>query len=112
MKKDFGKVFCFSEIDMETDQAPETKTWAHIKWMHLEISLLSSVILYKSMSRKRRIAPFVFVCTNETYIHQTHALSNSYLGINSTINHLYSKGERLIILQVIAPDGPICERIK
>ena len=53
---------------------------------------------------------FIFVFTDETYIHRTHAHKMSYLGSDSTINRSASKGERLVILHAITPFGPLCER--
>jgi hypothetical protein len=55
--------------------------------------------------------PFVFVFTDETYIHRTHAHAKSYLSENATINRSSSKGERLIILHAITPDGPLWLRL-
>jgi transposase len=55
---------------------------------------------------------YVFVFTDESYVHNTHSLSNSYhaVGSDCRINKSSSKGRRLIILHAITPDGPLCER--
>jgi hypothetical protein len=55
---------------------------------------------------------YVFVFTDESYVHDTHCQHNSYFADNSDgrINKSSSKGRRLIILHAITRDGPLCER--
>lgn len=53
----------------------------------------------------------VFVFTDETYIQKTHAAKYSFLGDKSEFNRSASRGDRLIILHAISPDGPLCERV-
>ena len=66
--------------------------------------------MYTAFNFDPEACDFVFVFTDETYIHRMHAAKNSYLGVDSTINRSSSKGERLIILHAITPFGPLCEK--
>jgi hypothetical protein len=53
----------------------------------------------------------VFVFTDESYVHNTHALDHSYLQNGKEhIARSSSKGRRLIILHAITPDGPLCDK--
>ena len=54
---------------------------------------------------------FVQVCTDETFLHPTHANSHSYLGEDSVVDKSNNKGRRLIVIHAISEDGPLCERI-
>jgi len=53
---------------------------------------------------------FVFVFTDESFIHQNHASQFSFLSEAHNIERSSSKGRRLIILHAISADGPMCER--
>ena len=68
--------------------------------------------LYKKKVDPTNNSDYVFVFTDETYIHKTHAGKFSYFRSNedSTINRSSSKGERLIILHAITDTEPLCER--
>jgi hypothetical protein len=66
---------------------------------------------YKIWKDDPASCPFVFVFTDETYIHKTHAQSKSYLSKTSQVNRSSSKGQRLVILHAISPHGPLCERV-
>jgi hypothetical protein len=66
---------------------------------------------YKQWIADKDNCPFVFVFTDESYIHRTHAMSNSYINEKSQVNRSSSKGQRLIIMYAITPDGPLCQRI-
>jgi hypothetical protein len=53
----------------------------------------------------------VFVFTDESYVHNTHALDHSYLQKGKEhIARSSSKGRRLSILHAITPDGPLCDK--
>ena len=54
---------------------------------------------------------WVFVYTDESYVHQSHSTTNSYFvnGRTCEINRSGSKGRRLIILHAITNDGPLAE---
>ena len=53
---------------------------------------------------------YVFVYTDESYIHNTHAMANSYFDSKeSRIDRSASKGRRLCIMHAITKDGPITE---
>jgi hypothetical protein len=66
---------------------------------------------YKEWDADQENCPFVFVFTDESYIHRTHATKNSFVHQDTQFNRSSSKGERLIILHAITPYGPLCERI-
>ena len=66
--------------------------------------------LYVQFIRNPEECDFVFVFTDETYVHRNHSSKNSYMSSNSTINRSSSKGQRLVILHAITPFGPLCER--
>jgi transposase len=53
---------------------------------------------------------YVFVSTDESYIHNTHAHDYSYVQKGKEhIGRKSSKGKRLVILHAITPNGPLCE---
>jgi hypothetical protein len=53
----------------------------------------------------------VFAFADESYVHNTHALDNSYLQKGKEhIGRTPSKGKHLIILHAITRDGPLCEK--
>ena len=55
---------------------------------------------------------WVFVYTDESYVHQSHQTGNSYFlnGKSVEMNRSCSKGRRLIILHAITKDGPLAEK--
>ena len=66
---------------------------------------------YKAWKEDPENCAFIFVCTDESYIHQNHASKYSYLREGQEVNRKAGKGQRLIILHAITPDGPLCETI-
>jgi hypothetical protein len=56
---------------------------------------------------------FIFVFTDESYIHQTHSNKCSYIPIDKKkeckVVRSSSKGQRLIIMHAITTFGPLCE---
>ena len=53
----------------------------------------------------------VFAFTDESYIHNTHAMDHSYVQQGKEhIARSSSKGRRLIILHAITIDGPLCDK--
>ena len=52
---------------------------------------------------------YIFVYTDESYLHNTHAASNSYFSDDNTVNRSSSRGRRLCIMHAITKFGPICE---
>lgn len=54
--------------------------------------------------------PFVFVFTDESYVNKKDGVSMSYFGTEAAeFNRGSSKGDRLIILHAITPQGPLTE---
>ena len=54
---------------------------------------------------------YVFVYTDESYVHPSHCLKNSYFANGEEhMNRGTGKGRRLIILHAITADGPLVER--
>ena len=62
--------------------------------------------------REREEKDIVMVYMDESYIHQTHSHSMSYLKATSEVNRGAGRGRRLVILHAITKDGPLCETDK
>jgi hypothetical protein len=73
--------------------------------------LISLDNLYKNWSDDPENSENVSVFTDESYIHQNHSCSNSYLIEGMVANKKSSKGQRLIILHAKTPFVPVCERV-
>jgi hypothetical protein len=56
-------------------------------------------------------SPYVFVFTDESYVHQTHAQKHTWGGKETVINRSASKGQRLVLLHAITSKGPFCKKI-
>ena len=70
------------------------------------------IIGYDKIKRKITSGEkWVFVFTDESYIHENHHTEKSYFinGKNIEINRSFSRGRRLIILHAITKDGPLAE---
>ena len=73
---------------------------------HLTISFNNYYLKYAAIEYD-----FRFFFTYETYVNQTHA-SKKCCSTDTIINRLLSKGERLIILIAITPQGLLYKREK
>jgi hypothetical protein len=71
--------------------------------------LISFNDLYKVYVQDPVNCPFVFVFTDESYIHKGLGTTNSWTKGDSIINKSASKGTRLIMIHAITPFGPLCE---
>jgi transposase len=70
--------------------------------------LIQHDILYKSILAGN--SDYVCVFKDESYMHQTHSLDQSFLPIgDKAIERKSGKGRRLIILNAIATEGPLCK---
>jgi hypothetical protein len=65
---------------------------------------------YKEYIQNPVGCPFVFVYTNESYVHKGLGKSQSWTTADSVINKSSSKGTRLVMIHAITPFGPLCER--
>jgi transposase len=66
--------------------------------------------LYNEFINDPEGCPFIFVYTDESYIHKMHCGNFSYLPENvKEINRSNNKGDRLIIIHAITPFGPVAE---
>jgi hypothetical protein len=69
--------------------------------------LIQHDLVYKSILSGDSDCVYVF--TDESYVHQSHALDHSYLPKDDkAIERKTGKGGRLIILHPITTDGPLC----
>ena len=54
---------------------------------------------------------YALACMDESYVNNMHSLNYSYMEKGKDhIERPSSKGKRLVILQAITKDGPLCER--
>jgi transposase len=86
---------------------PKKKTLKAYRLIAIQDFLIQQDLVDKSILSGN--LDFVYVFTEESYMHQSHAMDHTYLPKDDkAIERKTGKGRRLIILHAITTDGPLC----
>jgi hypothetical protein len=86
---------------------PKKKTLNSYRLKAIRDFSIQHDLVYKSILSGG--SDYVYVFTDESYMHQSYAMDHSYLPKdNKAIERKTGKGRRLIILHAITTDGPVC----